>query len=122
MPPERRGCGRKNGADIPPEEFFNGIDGKLVPILRNMPDKVYGCDKEAGRITAEWADKLGLSRDVLIGIGNIDSHSGAVGAGITLGTMAMNLGTSACFMAITPRILMSSRGYSGKWTDQSFRK
>lgn len=87
----------------PPEEFFNGIDGKLVPILRNMPDKVYGCDKEAGRITAEWADKLGLSRDVLIGIGNIDSHSGAVGAGITLGTMAMNLGTSACFMAITPK-------------------
>ncbi len=60
-----------------PAEFFNGIDGKLVPILRNMPDKVYGCDKEAGRITAEWADKSGLSRDVLIGIGNIDSHSGA---------------------------------------------
>lgn len=86
----------------PPEEFFNGIDSKLVPILRNMPDKMYGCDKAAGRISAEWADKLGLSRDVLIGIGNIDSHSGAVGAGISYGTMAMNLGTSACFMAVTP--------------------
>ena len=92
----------KEWGGYPPEEFFKEIDSRLVPILRNMPTKMYGCDKAAGMISPEWADKLGLSGDVLIGIGNIDSHSGAVGAGISYGTMAMNLGTSACFMAVTP--------------------
>lgn len=92
----------KEWGGYPPEEFFNQIDALLVPILRNMPDKVYGCDKAAGVIAPDWADRLHLPQGVLIGIGNIDSHSGAVGAGITYGTMAMNLGTSACFMAVTP--------------------
>lgn len=92
----------KEWGGFPPEEFFDGIDSVLVPIFRNMPTNISGCDKAAGVISPEWADRLGLSRDVLIGIGNIDSHSGAVGAGISYGTMAMNLGTSACFMAVTP--------------------
>ena len=92
----------KEWGGFPPEEFFDGIDSVLVPLLRNMPTNISGCDKAAGVISPEWADKLGLSREVLIGIGNIDSHSGAVGAGISYGTMAMNLGTSACFMAVTP--------------------
>ncbi len=87
---------------FPPAQFFEAIDPLLVPIVGRLQNEHYGCDSSAGYISDEWAAKLGLSRDVQICVGNIDSYSGAVGAGITAGTVVLNLGTSACYMALMP--------------------
>ena len=87
----------------PPAEFFKQLDPVLIPILEHLPNDNYSCEKSIGTLTAEWAEKLGLKEGVIIGAGNVDSHSGGVGGGITYGTMVMNLGTSACFMSVMPK-------------------
>lgn len=86
----------------PPESFFEALDPLLLPIVRHLPKENYGCDRAAGTLTEQWAEKLGLRPGIAIGIGNVDSHSGAVGAGIEPGTVVLNLGTSACYMAVAP--------------------
>ncbi len=65
----------------PPEAFFRKLDPILLPVLRHLPSANYYCSEAFGHLSAEWAAKLGLSTDVLVGVGNVDSHSGAVGAG-----------------------------------------
>ena len=87
----------------PPVEFFKQLDPVLLPILEHLPNNNYSCETPVGRLTAEWAEKLGLKEGILIGAGNVDSHSGGVGGGICYGTMVMNLGTSACFMSVMPK-------------------
>lgn len=86
----------------PPAEFFEQLDPVLLPILSHLPRTTYSCEESAGLLTPEWADRLGLRAGIVIGVGNVDSHSGGVGGGIKYGTMVMNLGTSACFMSVMP--------------------
>lgn len=99
----------------PPLEFFESFAKQLTPIARNLPGKVYDCTKSAGNLCRDWAIKTGLTTDVVIGIGNIDAHSGAVGAGIAEGTMALNLGTSSCYMAV-----MKDKSFRRKMIDGIF--
>ncbi|WP_295938306.1 ribulokinase [uncultured Alistipes sp.] len=97
----------------PPEEFFAQLDPVLVPILKNLPQRTYGCNTPAGKLNSEWAAKLGLSTDVVIGVGNVDAHSGAVGAGVSHKTVVLNVGTSACYMAVMPAEEMGGRLIEG---------
>ncbi|MCR4921914.1 MAG: ribulokinase [Bacteroidaceae bacterium] len=87
----------------PPAEFFAKLDPLLLPILTHLPRQNYSCEEQAGTLTPEWAEKLGLRAGIPVGIGNVDAHSGGVGGGIRRGTMVLNLGTSACFMAVMPK-------------------
>ncbi len=98
---------------FPPESFFEGVDPLLVPFLRNMPKTNYSCTVSAGNLCKEWADKFGLSESVKVGVGNIDSYSGAVGGGAAYKTMVMNMGTSACYMAVVPTEKMAGRIVDG---------
>ena len=92
----------KDWGGYPPEWFFEEIDSLLLPILRHIPQVNYACFEQAGTLCPEWAEKLGLSTDVVVGVGNCDAHSGAVGAGVRPGVAVLNLGTSACYMAVMP--------------------
>lgn len=98
---------------FPPAEFFSRLDPRLLPFLRNMPEEHYGCDKAAGTLCGKWAEKLGLPETVLVGVGNVDSHSGAVGAGIRYGKMVLNIGTSSGYMAVMPFDEMNGRLIDG---------
>lgn len=98
---------------LPPEDFFNKIDPILIPILKNLPQEPYSCDKSVGTLTQEWADKLGLPAGIKVGAGNVDSHSGAVGGGCCYGTVVMNLGTSACYMTVMPKKEMEGKFVDG---------
>ena len=71
-------------------------------MLRAVPHTNYACSEAAGTLCPEWAEKLGLSTSVVVGVGNCDAHSGAVGAGVRPGAAVLNLGTSACYMAVMP--------------------
>ena len=93
---------RKEWGGFPPDGFFAEID-PMLPKFRHMtPDVNYGCHEAAGTLCPEWAGKLGLGTDVVIGVGNCDAYSGAIGAGIEVGKAVLNIGTSACYMAIAP--------------------
>lgn len=98
---------------FPPREFFEALDPVLLPMLDNMPDPHYYCEEAAGHLCEEWAAKLGLSTDVVIGVGNIDSYSGAVGGGVAYKKMVMNMGTSACYIAVVPTEVMAGRLIDG---------
>lgn len=98
---------------FPPDSFFAGID-PILPKFRHMtPDSNWCSHNAAGTLCQEWADKLGLSTDVVIGVANCDAHSGAVGAGIKPGKAVLNIGTSACYMAIAPAADMEGRVIEG---------
>lgn len=98
---------------FPSEEWFASVDPILLPVLRTMNAAKYTADKPYGKICREWADRLGLGYDVVIGCGNVDSHQGAIGAGIAYGTAMINLGTSACCMAVMPTEKMGDRIVEG---------
>ncbi len=98
---------------FPPEEFFASLDPDLGKIAGRLAKENYDCGKPAGWLCKEWAEKTGLSTDVLVGVGNVDSHSGGVGAGIRHKTMILNLGTSAGYMAVMPIDKMGGRIVEG---------
>lgn len=87
---------------LPSEEFLTAVD----PLLAGVRDKIAGqyrtSDKMAGRLSSEWADKLGLRAGIPIPVGAFDAHWDAIGAGCRAGDVVNVVGTSTCIMAITP--------------------
>ncbi len=98
---------------FPPEEFFAALDPDLGKIAGRLAKENFDCGKPAGNLCKEWADKVGLSTDVIVGVGNVDSHSGGAGAGIRHKTMILNIGTSAGYMAVMPTEKMAGRIING---------
>ena len=91
---------------FPSDEFFASIDPELVRIKHSLNPDNRTSDFAAGHLCPEWAERTGLSTDCIIGYGNVDSHSGAVGAGVREGRIAMTLGTSAgCMLVVSPEKL-----------------
>lgn len=81
---------------LPSEEFLTALSSHLKGFRDRLYTKTYTCDNLAGYLSVEWAQKLGLTTDVAVGIGAIDCHMGAVGAEIKAGTFVKVIGTSTC--------------------------
>ena len=81
---------------LPSEEFLTDLD----PLLKGFRDRLFTktetADKPVGKLSPEWAERLGLSTDVVVAGGAFDCHMGAVGAGITPNTLVRIIGTSTC--------------------------
>lgn len=88
---------------LPPDNFFSSLDPLLKGFTSRLYDKVYTSDKAAGHLSAEWAGRLGLSTDVLVGIGAMDAHMGAVGGQIEPYYLSKVMGTSTCDMLVVPK-------------------
>ena len=93
----------------PPRAFFEALHPDMAAIACRLNPRIHNCDIPAGKLSPDWAKELGLSEDVLVGVGNVDSHSGAVGAGVEHGTVVLNMGTSACYMTVMPMEKMGGR-------------
>lgn len=102
---------------FPPEDFFRKLDPVLVGILAGTPNRCHQSSEIAGMLNAEWTRRLGLREGVVVCVGNCDSCSGAVGAGVRKGRIVLNVGTSASYMAVMPSEEMGGRiipGLSGQ--------
>jgi L-ribulokinase len=84
----------------PDAEFLGKLDPKLAKLRETLSDKAYAVDKPAGKLTEQWAKKLGLSTGIPVAMGAFDAHLGAVGAGIKEGVLVKIIGTSTCDMVV----------------------
>jgi L-ribulokinase len=87
---------------LPPEEFFASLDPVLKGFRAKLFEETYTSDKAAGLISSEWAERLGLPADVVIGVGAFDAHMGAVGGQIEAYHLSKVMGTSTCDMLVAP--------------------
>jgi L-ribulokinase len=87
---------------LPPDEFFSSLDPLLKGFTSQLFTDTYTSDKPAGTLSKEWAERLGLSTDVVIGIGAFDCHMGAVGGQIEPYHLSKVMGTSTCDMMVVP--------------------
>ena len=87
---------------LPPNDFFASLDPVLDGFTARLFDKVYTAAEPAGTLSEEWAAKLGLPRDVVIGVGAFDCHMGAVGGQIEPYYLSKVMGTSTCDMLVAP--------------------
>ncbi len=87
---------------LPPEEFLVKLDPLLNGIRDRLFKETYTCDIVAGHLTAEWAEKLGLSEDVIVGVGSFDAHLGALGGEIEPYYLSKVIGTSTCDILVAP--------------------
>jgi len=88
---------------LPDNEFLDALSAGLGSLREKLYDRAYTADCQAGTLSGEWAEKLGLSPSVVIAVGAFDAHMGAVGAGIAPGTLVKIIGTSTCDIMIHPR-------------------
>lgn len=87
---------------LPPNEFFTSLDNLLDGYTSRLFKQTYTADKPAGNLSEKWASRLGLSTDVIIGIGAFDAHMGAVGGQIEPYHLSKVMGTSTCDMLVAP--------------------
>ncbi len=86
---------------LPSEDFLTTLDPILTGYRSKLYDKTYTSDVKVGSLTSEWAERLGLSTDVAVGVGGFDCHFGAVGGEVSPHVLARAIGTSTCDIMIT---------------------
>lgn len=87
---------------LPSEAFLQALDPVLTGLRERLFRHTYTADQPMGRLSAEWAQRLGLSEQVVVGVGSFDAHMGAVGATIEPYALVRVMGTSTCDMLIAP--------------------
>ena len=93
----------KEFGGLPPDEFFTSLDPVLKGFTSRLFKDTYTADQSAGHIGKEWAQRLGLPADVIIGVGAFDAHMGAVGGQIEPYHLSKVMGTSTCDMLVAPK-------------------
>jgi L-ribulokinase len=87
---------------LPDREFLDRLSPGLGSLRARLYSKAYTAEHRAGTISPEWAQRLGLSPSTAVTVGAFDAHMGAVGAGISRGTLVKIIGTSTCDIMIHP--------------------
>ena len=86
---------------LPDEKFLVALDPLLKGFRERLYTRTYTSDFRAGFLTPEWAERLGLTTQVAVGVGAFDCHMGAVGAEIVPNTLVRVIGTSTCDILIS---------------------
>jgi len=89
---------------LPPEEFLVKVDPLFAGVREKLQGEYLTSDHIAGRLSAPWAEKLGLRAGIPIPVGAFDAHWDAIGAGCRTEDMVNVVGTSTCIIGITPSV------------------
>src|SRR5436190_3598258 len=87
---------------LPSKAFLARLDPKLADLRDRLYDSAHPPGRPAGMLSEEWATALGLRPGIVIAMGGFDAHYGAIGSGVTTGTLVKIIGTSTCDCAIAP--------------------
>jgi len=87
---------------LPPDDFFFTLDPLLKNCTARLYRATYTADQSAGQLSSEWAGRLGLNENVIVGVGAFDAHMGAVGGQIEPYYLSKVMGTSTCDMLVAP--------------------
>ena len=86
---------------LPAKNFLAKLDPKLSELYDRLYKKTYTIETQAGTLTEQWAQKLGLPTGIPVAAGAFDAHLGAVGSGIAPGKLVKIIGTSTCDMLVS---------------------
>jgi len=89
---------------LPSQEFLVKVDPLFAGIREKLQGQYLTSDHLAGRLSAFWAEKLGLHADIPVPVGAFDAHWDAIGAGCRTEDIVNVIGTSTCIIGITPAV------------------
>ena len=87
----------------PADAFLAKLDPRLIPLKASLGTETWTADVPFGKLSPEWAARLGLSQEVVVAVGAFDAHMGAVGGGIGPHQLLKIMGTSTCDIAVGPK-------------------
>ena len=87
---------------LPAETFLTKVDPLLAGVREKLDGEYTTSDQIAGKLSPEWAEKLGVKAGIPIPVGAFDAHWDAIGAGCRTDDMVNVVGTSTCIIGITP--------------------
>ncbi|MDR2139914.1 MAG: ribulokinase [Tannerella sp.] len=94
---------------LPSEAFLTTLDPLLAGYRARLFTDTWPSNTRVGYLSREWADRLGLSTSVAVGVSALDCHMGAVGAQIAPGAVVRVIGTSTCDVMVAPRSEIGDR-------------
>jgi L-ribulokinase len=86
----------------PSDAFLAKLNRRLPALKETFGNDTFTADSRFGTLSAEWAAKLGLSRETVVAVGAFDAHMGAVGGGISRNRILKVMGTSTCDIVVAP--------------------
>ncbi|HTX72655.1 MAG TPA: ribulokinase, partial [Rectinemataceae bacterium] len=87
----------------PPAAFLDKLNPRLSVLAASLGTETYTAETVFGKLSPEWAKRLGLSTEVVVSVGAFDAHIGAVGGDVAPGTLLKIMGTSTCDIMIGPK-------------------
>lgn len=93
----------KDFGGYPADGFLAKLDPRLVPLKASFGTETWTSAVPFGKLSPQWAARLGLSEDVVVAVGAFDAHMGAVGGGIGLHQLLKIMGTSTCDIVVGPK-------------------
>ncbi len=98
-----------NFGGLPARKCFSLLDPYLAQISTTF-ESPRPSTEAIGKLTEEWALKLGLPPGITISGSMIDAHCGAVGAGVRPGTLIKIIGTSAVdILVVEPDVIQKNQ-------------
>ena len=98
---------------MPELAFFEEVDPLLDIFNGHLFTETYTSDIAAGKLCKEWAERLGLKEGIAVGVGAIECHVGAVGAGVRDNVLVKVMGTSTCDITTAEYNVIGNRTVRG---------
>lgn len=92
----------ENWGGLPLEQFIVHLEPKLTFLRGHLYQDTFTADQPAGNLSAEWAERLGLTTNTVVAVGSFDAHAGAVAGEIEAYSMVKVMGTSTCDIVVAP--------------------